>query len=224
MTLPTSALLTVLQVSDSIFPTGGFAHSLGLEAAVRQKILQTQGEIKDYIMCSLENSGSFCLPFVREAHDACWDSEKLVELDNLCEACTTNHVANRASVRQGRSLLDTSSQAFRVEQILELKGLLEYCHHPVVFGFVCGAMGIDQLTTLTAYLFNSLRTIVAAAVRLDQFGAIQAQVVQSELQSRIQEILERHRNRSTDDACLLNPLVDVFQNTHDIMFSKLFYS
>ncbi|XP_069122779.1 uncharacterized protein [Argopecten irradians] len=224
MSLSTSTLLTVLQVSDTVFPTGGFAHSLGLETAVRQRILKTPEELNDYILCTLENSGSFCLPFVREAHDACWDKDKILDLDNLCEVCTTNHVAKRASVRQGRSLLDTSSQAFRVEQILEIKGSLEYCHHPVVFGCVCGAMGIDLLTTLTTYLFNCLRTVIAAAVRLDQIGAIQAQVVQTEFQSRISEILERHTSRSTDEACLLYPLVDVFQNTHDTMFSKLFYS
>ncbi|XP_021353106.1 urease accessory protein F-like isoform X2 [Mizuhopecten yessoensis] len=178
----------------------------------------------NYNHVELNCAGSFCLPFVREAHDAYLESDKLIELDSLCEACTANHVANRASVRQGRSLLDTSSKAFRVEQILELKGSLEYCHHSVVFGCVCGAMGVDLFTTLTTYLFSSLRTVVAAAVRLDQIGAIQAQVVQTELQSRIPEILERHQSRSTDETCLLNPLVDVFQNTHDTMFSKLFYS
>lgn len=224
MSLSTSALLTVLQVSDSVFPTGGFAHSLGLETAVHHDLIKTPDELTNYISCTLENSGSFCLPFVKEAHGACWDTRRLEELDSLCEACTTNHVAQRASVRQGRSLLDTSSRAFRVEQILDVKGSLKHCHHPVVFGCVCGIMGIDLTTTLTTYLFSSLRTVVSAAVRLDQVGPLQAQVVQSELQSRIPEILERHRDCSTSDACLLYPLVDIIQNTHGTMFSRLFYS
>lgn len=206
------------------FPCGSFSHSSGLEAAVKHRWIRHKDDFNKFLQCCLENAGSFGVPFVRASHEACWDTEKLVSLDSLCEACTSNHVANRASSKQGKSLLETASKAFRVEQILDLTETFPYYHHPVVFGCVCGIMDVDLKSTLESFLFGIVRTIVSSAVRMDLIGPVEAQAIQTDLQSRIPDVLNRNHSRSENDACLVFPVIDILQNTHDIMFSKLFYS
>lgn len=45
-------------------------------------------------------SASLSLPFVNESHKECYNEERIIELDGIIQAYLSNHVANRASIRQ----------------------------------------------------------------------------------------------------------------------------
>src|ERR1700730_14489767 len=59
----------VLQIADSAFPTGGFAHSAGLEAATQLGAARTSDQLDTYIRVHLWNVGNASLPFVAAAYD-----------------------------------------------------------------------------------------------------------------------------------------------------------
>ena len=99
---PAAPDFLIWQLVDSAFPTGGFAHSSGLEAAWQHGEVRGRTELVSFIEASLDQLGHAGLPFVLAAFDA---PEKLAEFDALCDAFTTNHVANRASRAQGRAFL-----------------------------------------------------------------------------------------------------------------------
>ena len=46
-------------------------------------------------------------------------------------------------------------------------------HFAVVFGAVCGALGIDLHPIVLMFLFGSLQTVVASAVRLGHVGPME---------------------------------------------------
>ena len=97
------------QLADSAFPTGGFAHSLGLEAAWQHGEVRNRTDLASFIEAGLQQLGHAALPFVTAAFDA---PEKLSEFDQLCDVFTTNHVANRASRAQGRAFLSAVERIF----------------------------------------------------------------------------------------------------------------
>jgi hypothetical protein len=72
----------IWQLCDSAFPTGGFAHSSGLEAAWQHGEVRGRTELVAFIKTSLDQLGHAGLPFVTAAFDA---PEKLAEFDTLCE-------------------------------------------------------------------------------------------------------------------------------------------
>jgi urease accessory protein len=39
------------------YPTGGFSHSLGLEAAVKHNYVVNREQLNNYLICALENTG-----------------------------------------------------------------------------------------------------------------------------------------------------------------------
>lgn len=93
-----------------------------------------------------------------------------------------------------------------------------------MYGIVCAFVGVPVDQAVTSFLFSSLRTTVAAAVRLGAVGTLEGQRMQFMLQSRIPEIIERHRHRTSDSAANVFPLVDVMQSSHDQLFARMFYS
>ena len=90
------------QLADSAFPTGGFAHSSGLEAAWQHGELRGAPELKNFIEASLDQLGHGSLPFMHAAFD---EPDNFPEFDRVNESFLTNHVANRASRLQGQALL-----------------------------------------------------------------------------------------------------------------------
>ncbi|CAG5127172.1 unnamed protein product [Candidula unifasciata] len=233
-------LVPLLQTVDSAFPTGGFSHSLGLEAFIQHtgtwRCAKNLGILKHAFVCILENSGSLSLPFVRAAHSAIvnrnvikseqTEHHTLVQLDKICEAYTTNHIARRASTRQGKSFLEVAcfTYSYLAQQLSSAIVDLPHCHLPVVYGAILAGLGVDENTTLATFMYCVVRSMIATAVRLDVLGAMEGQKVQFNLQQLIPEILDRNRTRSVENACMKFPVIDVLQNTQDTLFSKLFYS
>ncbi|GFU15199.1 urease accessory protein F [Trichonephila clavipes] len=90
--------------------------------------------------------------------------------------------------------------------------------------FVCAALNIPCLEVGKMYLFNCLRTIIASIVRLGKVGTIQAQHLQFEMQCCLDDILKRNWSLHPEESCISYPLTETLQNSHDTMFSKLFFS
>src|SRR6202790_2805936 len=99
------------QLADSAFPTGGFAHSGGLEAAWQHGEVRNRDELSTFIESSLSQFGHGSFPLMLAAHQ---EPEKFPELDRLCESFTTNHVANRASRLQGQALMSSAQRIFGI--------------------------------------------------------------------------------------------------------------
>ncbi|GIY20671.1 urease accessory protein F [Caerostris darwini] len=221
-------LCTILQLCDSAFPTGGFSHSMGTEAATQHQFISDYESLKTFILSCLENAGSSCIPFVKVAYENVDNLQKLIYLDSLHNSSLLNHVSHRASKQQGKSFLTTSYEVFQLPQIKELKDLVDnekiYCHLPIVFGVVGATLKIPAVKVGEMFLFNCLRTITASIVRLGKIGTIQAQHLQFEMQHTLYNILSRHWNLKPEESYISCPLTEVLQNSHDTMFSKLFFS
>uniref|UniRef100_A0A224Z560 Urease accessory protein uref posttranslational modification n=1 Tax=Rhipicephalus zambeziensis TaxID=60191 RepID=A0A224Z560_9ACAR len=219
----TNSLLNLLQISDSAFPTGSFAHSAGLEAAYQRGFLTTSEKVEKFLLASTENVGSFSIPFVREAHQLWTDLEAIRALDRLLNASLSNHIANR-----GRSLIQTACATYKDAKLTEVQNWIYdgklMGHQAVMYGLVCAFLGVPEDQAVMSFLFSSLRTTVAAAVRLGAVGTLEGQRMQFMLQSRIPEIIERHKHRTSHTAANVFPVVDVMQSSHDQLFARMFYS
>lgn len=210
------------QLSDSAFPTGAFAHSLGLEAAWQHGEVRNREELISFIRASLQQLGHAALPFVTAAFD---EPEKLSEFDQLCDAFTSNHVANRASRAQGRSFLTAVERIFKCEiQPAEPKTEIAFAHFAPVFGASLRRLEISRATTARLFFFNQLRSVLAAAVRLNIIGPMEAQVMQQKLVAEAEEISRRCETLTLDDLAQSSPLLDLWQGAQDRLYSRLFQS
>jgi len=210
------------QLADSAFPTGGFAHSAGLEAAWQHGEVRSRDELASYLEASLRQAGSAVLPFVMAAYD---EPDRIDDLDHLCEAFTTNHVANRASRLQGRALLSAVERIFKPEGRRANSGMEPaFAHLAPVFGFVMRHLDVPRDTAARMFLFNYLRSLLAAAVRLNIVGPMEAQAMQHRLAPNAEEILQDCSTLALDDLAQTAPLLDLWQGAQDRLYSRLFQS
>lgn len=204
------------QLADSAFPTGGFAHSSGLEAAWQHNEVRNRTDLTAFIEASLHQLGHSALPFVTATHR---EPEQQAELDRLCDAFTSNHVANRASRLQGRALLAAAERIFAIPALHPPCG-----HFAPVFGVVMRLLEVSRASTWQLFFFSHLRGLAASAVRLNIIGPLEAQAMQHRLSLCAQEILTRCQTLRVEDIAQTAPLLDLWQGAQDRLYSRLFQS
>jgi urease accessory protein len=215
----------IWQLVDSGFPSGGFAHSGGLEASVHHGQVANAASLHAFARQVIAQAGRASLPLVTAAHR---DPLSLGELDHLCEAFLVNVVANRASRAQGRALLSSAARSFPQSAVrsLEDRARREHLlgHHAPVFGAVLKLLGADMLETQRLFLFLTGRGVGSAAVRLGLIGGYDAQELQTLLGADIDRVLTECGGLGPLEISQTAPLVDLCQSTHDRLYSRLFQS
>ncbi len=209
----------VLQIVDSAFPSGGFAHSSGLEAAMRL------GEIDDldaFVDSAVWQAGRGALPFVASAHD---DPTRLAELDALCDAMLVNPVANRASRSQGRAFAATCARVFDVTEVDDACRARELrVHLAPAFGALMCALGIETRDALDVHLHGALRAVTSAAVRLGLVGPNEAQRMIVARAALLERVVLACGDLRAEEAAQAAPVLDLLATAHDRLDVKMFVS
>jgi urease accessory protein len=212
----------VWQLLDSGFPTGGFAHSSGLEAAWQLGEVRGRDELVSFLNASLEQLGHAGLPLMLAAFA---QPEKLPAWDDLCEAFTLNHVANRASRAQGRAFLTAVERIFPPAHPRPgAEPELSCAHFAPVFGASLRRLLVPRDTAGRMFFFNHLRGVLAAAVRLNLVGPMEAQMLLRRLLPQAEVVWQACESLTPDDLTQTAPLLDLWQGTQDRLYSRLFQS
>ena len=212
----------LLQLADSAFPTGGFAHSAGLEAAAQAGEIEGLRDVRRFTRDAIWQAGWGALPLVRGAFT---DPASLPDLDARADAFLANHVANRASRTQGRAFLSTAARVFP-ERILPLQARAAglKLHLSPVWGAAVSALGLGLLDAQRVLLWTTARNVLSAAVRLGLLGTHEAQALLAELSPLLDEVQATCGELGVDALAQPAPLADLIQGTHDRLYSRLFQS
>jgi urease accessory protein len=213
-----------LQLADSAFPAGGFAHSFGLEAAWQQGEVDA-ASLARFVRDVITQAGRGGVPFVAAAHE---NPDSLDEVDARCDAFLRNPVANRASRVQGRAWLMTVERSFPRPDVAALCDAIRARslarHHAPVVGATMRALDVDCGSAARLYLFGACRGVLSAAVRLGIVGTTEAQRVLSERADDLERMLAASMELRLDDAAQTAPIADLWQASHDRLYSRLFQS
>jgi urease accessory protein len=212
------------QLADSAFPAGGFAHSFGLEAAWQQGEVSA-ASLPAFVADVAAQAGQGSLPFVGGGHD---NPAGFPGVDERCEAFLRNAVANRASRVQGRAWLVTVERAFPEPIVRQLCGSIRAAggpkHFAPTFGATLRSLDVDRHETSRLFLYGVARGTFSAAVRLGIVGTMDAQRMLSERSVDLDRTIERCGDLVIDHAAQTSPLIDLWQASHDRLYSRLFQS
>lgn len=218
---PAPSLWLLLQLADGAFPSGGFAHSGGVEAAVA---IGRAADVESLLDASLWQAGRSALPFVGAAARA---PERLGELDLRFDATVSSHVANRASRALGRALVSAASRAFggdaRVARLSDV-ARAGPSHHAPVLGALFGALRLSPRDAQVAFLHGAARQVLSSAVRLGLLGPLEAQSVQAERAALLERVLVTCADLPIEDAAQASPILELWGALHDRLDARMFQS
>ena len=102
--------------------------------------------------------------------------------------------------------------------------VLQFNHFPCIFGGALSLLNAPLETTTRLFFFNHLRGILAAAVRLNIVGPMEAQSLQHQFSTTAENILQTSASLTLDDIAQTSPLLDLWQAAQDRLYSRLFQS
>ncbi|MBV9144217.1 MAG: urease accessory protein UreF [Pseudonocardiales bacterium] len=173
-------LLSSLLLADSRLPTGGHAHSGGVEAAVERGLVRTEADLALFLAGRLRGAG----PVVAAVAAAgCLLAAGTAPVDwgrwdGAVSARIPSAAAREASRAQGTALLRTACRVWPAAA-LETLGRAGRPHHPLVLGAVVTAAGDGADAAAALALHHLLGGACAAAVRLLGLDPIAVAAVQA---------------------------------------------
>lgn len=232
--------LTLAQLIDSAFPTGAFAHSFGLEAAVQEGRIVSPGDLVRWLSdCLRGNLAPMEGRAVRIAYRYCetlrssarsdW-REPLCELDCRITLAKLAEESRVGAMKVGKQYLRMATQLYPDSQLAHYsqwiaQGLC-YGSSAIVHAWLCEYLQQDMMTAVQSYLYSSVNVLIQNVQRTAVIG-------QTAAQQALQAILPVIAEESAaivglpDSRCRLSARA-VFQEItamhHETLYSRLFMS
>lgn len=150
-------------LTDARLPTGGFAHSAGLEAAVTAGL--TVDRVPDYLQGRLRTVGIVDASAAVLAHRA--RPQELAIVHEALSARIAVAPLREASGRLGRGLLRFALRRWPDHPaVLAVRAIGRTPLRPVVLGVIAALLGVTENGTARASLYDDAQTVASAALKL----------------------------------------------------------
>ena len=199
----------LLVLADSAFPTGAFAHSWGLEWAIRNGSVTDTASLAAWVgdavrfgVAPLEGravarAATAAQRTTSDAAPAEPDvARRLGRLSDEAASFLPSREARAAAAQLGRSLLTAAGAAFAglresrsYRAVVEIsRGNEQRLQHPVAWGFLGGALELEAGALVQAYLLNTVRQWTQVAMRTVPIGQTAALAVVGGLLDELAEL------------------------------------
>lgn len=231
------SVLSLLQLSDSTFPSGRYTLSYGLEAFAQSRELTAQSRpstlarlLSTCLRFGVATSDGVALACAHRAYgrDGGVDLDLVQRTDERLSAVKLVRETREASTRTGRALLATASSALEPAALREYSELvrtgLSPGNHAVVLGLLSASLRVPRLEAIAGELYAFAAGWVAAAVRLGLIDHRTAQGLLHEVRAVAAEaaLVAVDRDVSAISSCV--PQVDVMSMRHEQAELRLFAS
>lgn len=219
-------ILSVMQLSDSMFPAGTFAMSNGIESMHASGRVRNARELELLLAAYLEHQigPSDCVA-ASSAHDHSRTdrSDLLRALDARCLAMRAARESRDAAVRSGTQLAKCVASFLDGDPALEsyLADIYNRAAsgvYPVSFGVCCNAVGMPRGMVAPMLLYGFVAGSVGAALRLGMVDHYEAQGVIH----RLKPVMARIAAAPGDTMWQFCPQAEIAQMSHENLDSKMF--
>ena len=224
-------LLSLLHFADSAFPTGGYAHSFGLETYCQAGLVRGREDLERFLVAQIEGSAGPCDATAAVSVLRCAardDLQACRDVDATLEAMKPVREFRDASRQMGRQVLRVAAALTGESRLVRYaadvdKGLAPG-HHAVAFGLLAAALGWEPEASATAYLYSAAALLVGAALRLLSMGQMEGQRVLWALHPVIERAAREAASRDAGDLWSFAPGIELAGIRHASLEMRLFRS
>lgn len=238
LSIPTNrrAALGVSHLTDSALPTGGFAHSAGLEVFIQANEVSNPEEFSTWLDGYLHQASyneALAVRFAVELQEAdlpaAEKTERLAELDQLCHACQTPRQIRASMNSMGKRWTRVSAIVTPEDELVALyrDGVEKremYGNPGVAAGLVFGALGVPIDESVAAYLMQMANSMTQNAIRAIPLGQDAGQRVLVGAYETIERAATLTMSRDVADMGVISPRLEIAQMQHETLHSRMFMS
>ena len=223
----------LIQTTDTLFPTGGYAHSYGLEEMVALGKVQSKGDLEEFLIKQiLPCLEKLELPYLRFCTEAVVNRDyiKLLILNDEISAWKLTRELRDAGSSQGTQLLRMILEIHRCpisdkfKQLLQKSG--DSCQQITATALLRNLQEVPIRSAMIAWIYQAVSNFCSASVKLLRLGEIACQKIIYNCinKKRVQGILQVAFEVKKEDAGFFNPMLDLASARHELAFSRLFIS
>lgn len=183
--MDTASLICGLRFIDSFFPSGGYAYSSGLEAAVQAGTVKDSTQLAAYVEDLLQGGMSrreATAAFVACRAGASGKAAGAMTVDRELDGMKLGRETRLASRQMGRQVMKIAAEQLKRKTVLPsylsaMEREQAPGHLPVCLGLTLGACGWKGEEAVAAYLYQTAVGFVSAAMRLLPIGQREGQRV-----------------------------------------------
>jgi urease accessory protein len=211
---------SLLLLADARLPTGGHAHSGGVEAAVAAGLVHDVTTVEAFLRGRLATAGLVAASF---AAAAAHNPDRIDALEAGLDARIASPAQRRASRAQGRAFLRAGRALWNLGPLP-----VEGAHHPIAMGVVAAAAGLTPADAALVAAYGTVSGPLSAAIRLLGLDPYPAHAVLARLAStcdQIAAVAVALADKPVDDLpALAAPLLEIFAENHTTWEVRLFAS
>jgi urease accessory protein len=159
-----------LLLADSRFPSGSYAHSLGLEQAVTDGLTDVPRFIRARLRLVAAADARFAVEAHRCIHLAYRGQAPVYDLHTRLErewaARTPSPVLREAARRLGAQLLRSAATVWPGGEIARYRVESDGTPRPIALGVVAAVAGVSEQETALLALYDDAATVASAALKL----------------------------------------------------------
>lgn len=226
----TLAFLKGLRFVDSFFPSGGYAYSSGLEAAVQGGAVKSSEGLSRFVLESLTSGiGGREAVTTGLAHDAIVSGilEIALKADRELDAMKFGRESRVASRQMGRQVIRLAAEQSDRHPLIDdyltaVDAEQAPGHVAVSVGLTLAAVGWSKEDTIAAFLYQTATGFVAAAMKLLPLGQREGQRLLEIWMPMIQQV--GHHAAEQRELSSWSPIQDIYAMRHSRLESRLFRS
>ncbi len=229
-----TALLHMLQVSDSVFPIGSFTLSNGLETFVQKDKLKSSGGLEIYVANTLSFLPYNELGFFAQVHHSCFDDsrninkEELVRLDALYAAYKSPFEVRRGSEKLCQRFLKVWEKIENLPHLTLYQQLIKekVCtgHHAIALALFVKDKGISYEEGALIYVYSITSGIVTNAVKSVPLSQLDGQVVLNKAMPLMEKAVALAKETTCEELGIGGSGFDIYAMQHETLYSRLYMS
>ena len=223
----------LIQTTDTLFPSGGYAHSYGLEEMVALGKVQSRDDLEEFLIRQiLPSLEKFELPYLGFCYEAVAnrDYSELLILNEEISAWKLTREIRDAGNSQGTQLLRMILEIHqcpiskKFKQVLHKRG--DNCQQITATALLRNFQEVPLSSAMIAWLYQSVSNFCSASVKLLRLGEIACQKIIYNCinKERVRGILCGALEVKKEEAGFFNPMLDLASARHELAFSRLFIS
>ncbi len=226
-----SAVMKLLQFTDSTFPVGTFSFSNGLETAAFENIVSDADSLEEFteaqVLQAAYSDGVAALLSHRAYLKG--DLEDILRADKMIMCFKMNDEARQMSARMGKKLAELAVKLFPEDTLIagwleKIKEGLTPGSYPIAQGIAFAAAGIGEKDLYCSHQYGVANMVLGAALRCVRVSHYDTQKILFRLADLAEDHYKEASEMKLEDMNAFVPELDILASLHEKGNMRMFMS